>query len=455
MPINKIPTLWNTDQKLGVYYDFQLESILKEFETFLDQKSKEWNINLYKIQQPDRLDPNQKLFIITALDEAKEDYLDQLIQKAQENSIPFYIFIPSDEYRPSKSQINKANLNKIEEKHEKLKEIYFDKILTYNDLEDIGFKLFEEVQKGNHPKVLIQKLTLQNIGHFQNSTFYFDKDFTCLLGLNGLGKTTILRAISIGLIGLLNHKEIKSQKITEEILRISKIGSDGFPEKEPGSIELEYTIDGILQKSQIYFKPTDKEIEITENIPDGLKIGDYLKTLVIGFAQNRAESKEQEDLVTRRPLPANPSDLIALIQNQSNAKLSSFTRWISDLDAEANKEEKEGRKSYARNLIHTSFQIFSEISGMEIRFLTVFKQSTQDLWVSTSTSQAISIKMLSQGFQSIMEWIGHFLQRMYDELEEAEKIQKDLVENKMVDPNDPELIKGNMMLTLKRKRGKI
>jgi hypothetical protein len=65
------------------------------------------------------------------------------------------------------------------------------------------------------------------------------------------------------------------------------------------------------------------------------------------------------------------------------------------LDAEANKKEKklEGVEVVKeRKLILDSFKLFSEIATMDVKFLNVFKQSTHDVWVSSGTSEAISIK---------------------------------------------------------------
>jgi hypothetical protein len=234
--------------------------------------------------------------------------------------------------------------------------------------------------------------------------------------LNGTGKTTILRAIAVGLIGIKNHKDVDVQKITGELLRITKI-NDGYPLRENGSIVLEFSIDNRIYKNKIYLKQTETgEIDIEEGIQNEIKYGElYLKSLIIGFAQSRAEDNNGETSLVRKISPANMRDITPLINNKFKNKLSNFSIWISDLDAEANKKEKklEGVEVVKeRKLILDSFKLFSEIATMDVKFLNVFKQSTHDVWVSSGTSEAISIKMLSQGFQSILEWIGYFMQRM-------------------------------------------
>lgn len=403
------------DQKIGIYYDFQIESLIQEFKEFLEARLMDSKVDSRLILIPTDFKECNKVFIIMALDEAKDDKALEIIEICKANQIQFYIVLPDENYRPTKSQINSKKLGLIEDKHSELKQKYPANIISYSVKEDIIEKLIQKIKVYN-PKINIRKLEISNIGHFRNAVLEFDDRFTCIHGLNGTGKTTILRAIAVGLIGIKNHKEVDLQKITGELLRITKI-NEGYPLRENGSIALEFSIDNKIYKNKISLKQTEMgEIEIEEEIQNEIKYGElYLKSLIIGFAQSRAEDNNGETSLIRKISPANMRDIIPLINNKFKNKLSNFSIWISDLDAEANKKEKNlesGEVVKERKLILDSFKLFSEIASMEVHFLNVFKQSTHDVWVSTGTSEAISIKMLSQGFQSILEWVGYFMQRM-------------------------------------------
>jgi predicted ATP-binding protein involved in virulence len=118
-------------------------------------------------------------------------------------------------------------------------------------------------------------------------------------------------------------------------------------------------------------------------------------------------------------LPPNINDLLSLINNEGDYRLETFSSWIADLDAEANKKEikaisqKWNEIIPERVIIKKVFHLISEITGQKTDFLEVRQQSTNDVWISTEDSpNGIPLRLISQGFQAIIGWIGYFLQRM-------------------------------------------
>lgn len=58
-----------------------------------------------------------------------------------------------------------------------------------------------------------------------------------------------------------------------------------------------------------------------------IKKGEYYNCLIIGFSQKKIEKEEVEKLET------NPNDIIPFLKDEYVSKISSFAKWISDLDA--------------------------------------------------------------------------------------------------------------------------
>ena len=57
----------------------------------------------------------------------------------------------------------------------------------------------------------IHKIEIENFKLFKNAEFKFDKEFNLIIGINGSGKTSLLRAIAVSLGGWANSY-IKNDK---------------------------------------------------------------------------------------------------------------------------------------------------------------------------------------------------------------------------------------------------
>ena len=145
----------------------------------------------------------------------------------------------------------------------------------------------------NNHSLFLKKLQLNNIGQFRTITLNLDFRVICLLGENGIGKSTILRALILGLIGVEETSEIDIERQElQQLLRI--VGErNGMPVfVSSGQIILDYELSKPFT-NQINFEKIESETDI--RISDSFKnstnsfgatlSGNYLTNLVIGFSQ--------------------------------------------------------------------------------------------------------------------------------------------------------------------------
>lgn len=418
---------------LSVFLNLSLKPLCEEYELFLKANldNKRFK-HIDFIKNEDEISKNDILLIVNALDtNEKHNKIFELLEKTKALKKQFYIFLPSENYTVPTNKINLEKMSIILETKNKLINDYGDKVLYYQNLEDL-IQIFHEKVTVKASKITITKLKLENISHFENLEIAFEDKNTCFIGLNGTGKTTLLRAVALALIGF-KHKGIIEKNI-KNLLKIQGLENHLIERKE-GKITLNYKIDNISFENIILFQPTsDGDIEITNDKNTSFEAlsGDFIKSLAIGFTQNRGVYKDENNLKQRNEVQLpHVTDLIYLINNESDNRLKAFSTWIINLDAKANKHENELLKSgkennniKERNIIKKVFEILSEITEEEISFKEVLNNN--DVWITTQNNPTgISIELVSLGFQSIIGWIGYFLQRMAESYHESKDFTKE------------------------------
>ena len=152
------------------------------------------------------------------------------------------------------------------------------------------------VVKNNNLKIKLRRLVLKNIGLFSSLDINLSARIICLLGENGTGKSTVLRAILLGLAGIEETSEIDiERKEIQQLLRISgeKEGIPFFASK--GYIKLSYEFDD-LSVNTINFEKRNDEIdvrveEVSEGIFKATYSGNFFHHLVLGFPQVQGNKK--------------------------------------------------------------------------------------------------------------------------------------------------------------------
>lgn len=322
------------------------------------------------------------------------------------------------------------------------------------DLDDLGFiqkEEFEEWIKNiqgyrnfNKDKVEIKSidytqypieletLKLKNIGSFQSFELDLSKRVICILGENGVGKTTILRALILALIGITSDEKSYldlENAALQNMLRIkAKNSKEEIEFTEDGKIELTYN-HGEPIKNEILFSP-DFNIE-TPTFVNIESSGDEetasftatndnfeFTELIIGFAQVRGE---QADTRNKFQVP-NIVDVLPLLYNETDNRFKDLSKWIIGLYGNANTDNKENDKA----ILELLFKTVSDITETKIELVGAnFKEIEKSiLWVKIEKEPPILFYLLSTGYRNIFIWAGTLIKRM----SEANKFVADFYE---------------------------
>ncbi len=272
---------------------------------------------------------------------------------------------------------------------------FFAQLNKINNLRkgNIGLRLGDLIQA----KLQITALQLININVFKSLNLSFDKQITCFVGGNGSGKTTILRAIALGLVGASGFKtnEIKLLTIKEA-------------KKQPiycpnGNITLFYSVNQQEQTNEIQFKQLDRGRTFKVNGGNGiLKEDNFLEALVVGFAQQTKSDTHEEN----PEYSPNLKDVKPLILNKSENRFGEFLDWLHRLLNADTQHDKQNNRILIRNI----FETISKITGDVIELT-----SDSDVFVKTNNNEAgLPATLLSQGYQNVLTWVGIFMKRLWE-----------------------------------------
>ncbi len=271
--------------------------------------------------------------------------------------------------------------------------------------------------------VLLTQLSLKNIGIFSQLSLNLSKRVTVLIGENGIGKTTILRAIALALTGINENTFVKE--------KYSKIGQLLHVENKSnnsskGNIQLSYQYEGKACQNTILFSSDEAGINVEDdpNSDFAYLHNDTFPHLILGFPQlQNSKGKQQNDFDAKLKKP-HIKDILPLIANEADDRLQVFSEWISTLFKIGSQaqQEKNATSIFAEELIHYVFALISEVIGTELVFLdvTYTTDNSEIIWVKdVENDQEIPLSLISQGFNNVLGWIGHFLKRLVENHEEA------------------------------------
>ena len=242
----------------------------------------------------------------------------------------------------------------------------------------------------------LNEVELENIGVFKNLTLELNQNWNVLLGNNGVGKSTLLRAIALGLCGDAKEAALAGERLlrsgaTSGFIRL-RVGQDIY----------------LTELSREQNKVRVKSRQLT-----ALQTGNWV---VLGFPPLRG-------ITTRDPRgPAGQGwntpvveDLLPLLTGGVDQRLDDLKQWVVNIDAASTKRNGVDSAQAERNqqLRDTFFKLLVELTpGMNIKFDHV---DTNNWRVMVKTDDGlISLDQISQGMSSIFGWVGTMLQRMYE-----------------------------------------
>jgi predicted ATPase len=248
----------------------------------------------------------------------------------------------------------------------------------------------------------LKRLTLKNIGPFDDLSVEFDSNRQIFLGDNGVGKSTILKAIALGLCGA------KAEPYAWRLL-----GSG----KDSGQIVLE-TNNKTRYVTDIKRGKTADEAEISSTTAPPLEAEGWL---AIGFPPLRTTTWEVikgPDGDEPKPTKLRPGadDLLPLLKGDVDPRLDKLKQWIVNLDYE-NIKNRKSTVDVANPRTDPVKQLFRLISamteGMTLHYKGV-EPRTKRVIIQTDNERDIPLEALSQGTISLIGWVGILIQRMYE-----------------------------------------
>jgi predicted ATPase len=241
----------------------------------------------------------------------------------------------------------------------------------------------------------LKTLRIQNIGPFEDLRLEMDEHWNVLVGDNGVGKSTILKAIALAVCGR------AAQGYADRLIQVGKSSAE---------IALE-TSDGKRYVTKLFRTSDRTEVESLPTRP--LESEGWL---VVGFPPVRSVTWRpvagpQLEEGKRRPTA---DDVLPLVAGEPDPRMDELKQWIISLDYWI---EKAGAgngkpKSFYAGLRNELFRIMSRLtSDIHVEFDRV-EPETRRVLVRTDDG-LLPIEAVSQGTASLMGWVGFLVQRLY------------------------------------------
>ena len=402
-------------KKAFVFNNLSKPSLIVKYDDILKTYFEEIKVEFEYIETPEEINKLTTVVLIVIAFDVHENpaLVFEIIKACKVQKVKYKILFQQDFDSSDEVHLEKgAEIQKTRGFFEKK---YKFEINSFNAIDELKGLILSALHQ-HSPEVVLKSLWLNNIGHFVDTHINFEKNLTCLIGENGQGKSSILRALSLVITGVDNTK-IREDPSLQNLLRIEKITDDGkiiYPEN-PGIIQLDYTVDSVEYFNEVMFisKDEGRVIDISGNSDFEINSGDFnLKSLIVGFPQLRGRSNEVPKI--NRYSQPHIDDLIPLITNRVDFRLDSFIQWVANLYGEAIKQEnREDTREFA--IICYVFELISELTKKDIAFQTVQQFSPPIVIIKTEDSPGgVPLNLISQGFKTVIGWIGYFIQRMME-----------------------------------------
>jgi predicted ATPase len=239
---------------------------------------------------------------------------------------------------------------------------------------------------------VLQEVRLQNIGPFDDLTLSLHRGWNILLGDNGCGKSTVLKAISLALVGDDDRAGAAAQRLLKA-------------HATSGAIELRlgedvYRTDLLREDSRV--KVVSEQFTPVQS---GL-------LLSLGFPPLRGGGGQHSRGPTSSTTP-NPvvNDLLPLLTDSVDERFGSLKQWIVNTALRSENPDPLQEQSLYAESLDSLFGLLKRMTpGVPFSFKRVDRASW-DVVISTEDGD-ISIDLVSQGMSSIFGWVGTLVQRL-------------------------------------------
>jgi predicted ATPase len=258
--------------------------------------------------------------------------------------------------------------------------------------------------------IRLTTVELHNIGVYTHLKVAFNAELTVLIGVNGAGKSTVLKAIALGLLG--PDKAAAGAKNARDLLRINGKAGKNTLYQPHGKIILSAMINGVEHHNTI-----DLHYNIDTGMVDieGSHFGPWvnanglLNNLVLGISEQRNASTTSQQVVGG-DTAAKVRDLLPLLTGEEQSCISHFSSWLGNLALEVLNGDQQKQA-----VIDHCFKVFSEFMTEPVFFKGFTRADPMELWIEhQNPQQTIPLRLASQGYQAVMGWVGYIIQRMFE-----------------------------------------
>jgi len=242
----------------------------------------------------------------------------------------------------------------------------------------------------------LRNVSLSNIGPFRELDLDFNSQWTVILGNNGSGKSTVLRALALAFCG----DDIGARAAAERLLRIGETN---------GSIEM--TFDDVVYRTYLTRDLSGVAVKSAQFTPVQRSTA-----AVMGFPPLRGFS-------VRDPVGAAPTgssqasiaDVLPLLTSAVDTRMDSLKQWLVNIEvnSQENGDVTAAQAAKYGKLRDHFFTVVRELSpGTQVRFGKLDRR-TWKVFVETPDG-SVHLDQVSQGMSSLLGWVGTSLQRMYE-----------------------------------------
>ena len=253
--------------------------------------------------------------------------------------------------------------------------------------------------------MFLKRLHIRNFRSIKDLEISFEngpeglRQWTVILGENGVGKSTILKAIALAMTGgealpdlLVDPSEWVRKGTKEARILVEILDHDG----EPREVGLTFSADdnrrSMLSRNNKIFDQFEAEQRKASH-----------KYLTVGYGVSRRLSVAESRSFQKSDHSIHPRAQAVITLFDTNANLYPLDTWAMDTDYRKGKE--------GQDLIKTTFQ--SLLQGVE--FVEIDRKNRELLF--RTPDGILPLKNLSDGFQNVAAWWGDLLFRVTEALD--------------------------------------
>jgi predicted ATP-binding protein involved in virulence len=255
-------------------------------------------------------------------------------------------------------------------------------------------------------KSWLKRIKLENIGPFETLSMDLNESWNILLGDNGVGKSSILKAIAIGIAGE------DAQNYADRLIKSGNTHATITLETSTGNTY----ITEILKSSSGPAKVVSRTGRLLEG--EGWLALGFPPLRSMSWTQLRGPQLEEGK---KRPVP---TDVLPLVTGDPDPRVDQLKQWILNLDYRSAKGLETGEteaRSY-QLMINEFFKVIQRLTeGVNVQFKAVDLNKGR-IMIQTDDGE-VPIESASQGTISLIGWVGILLQRLYEVFESSRNLE--------------------------------